>query len=73
MRVTLVCGQFVAEGTYAECASWAYSMIDMDRQYHEQLLKKEAQEETRRVAELLNKPISELMQDENKEDDESHE
>ena len=72
MRVALAGGQFIAEGNYAECAAWAFTLIDLERQRNDQILQKYSENEANKVAELLAKPISELMKDECKED-QSHE
>lgn len=68
MRVTLVNGQFVAEGAYEECAAWVYTLIALEREQGRKEAQKRAEEDAERFRRMLDIPFSELFRHEREED-----
>ena len=61
MRVMLIDGRFIAEGTPSECAEWAYMMIMVERDVQEKKAKEEAAKELERVKLFKDMTFEELM------------
>ena len=72
MKVYIAGGMFVAEGSYEECAAWAYSMIVLEREREEAMRKKAEEKESEQLKELLNTEFIELVRRE-REEGQSHE
>ena len=72
MKVAMIGGGFVAEGSYAECAAWAYSMITLERDFADRQMQRDAEREAEIMAESLNNAFEEFIRREKKGEDEPH-